>query len=123
MKKQESHNSMSSNGKKEGILNIIKSLDARKYTMVIALLVIWGIFSLLTDGLFTSSRNLSNLFLQMCYIGILASGMVFIMAHRQYRYLGRLSCRIARRSGCRVDDQRESSAGMGNIDNGFLPEY
>ena len=79
MKKQESHNSMSSNGKKEGILNIIKSLDARKYTMVIALLVIWGIFSLLTDGLFTSSRNLSNLFLQMCYIGILASGMVFIM--------------------------------------------
>jgi D-xylose transport system permease protein len=66
-------------GTEHGLLSIVKSLDARKYTMVIALLIIWGIFSVLTDGLFTSPRNLSNLFFQMCTIGILACGMVFIM--------------------------------------------
>ncbi|MHB8062618.1 MAG: sugar ABC transporter permease [Ruminiclostridium sp.] len=64
---------------KISLIKSIKSLDARKYTMVIALLAIWGVFSLLTNGIFTSSRNLSNLFLQMCTIGILACGMVFIM--------------------------------------------
>jgi D-xylose transport system permease protein len=65
------------NGK--GLIESIKSMNARQYTMVIALLAIWITFSLLTDGIFTSSRNLSNLFLQMCTIGILACGMVFIM--------------------------------------------
>ncbi len=79
MKKQESLNNSREKNKSKGLIESLKALDARKYTMVIALLVIWGIFALLTDGLFISSRNLSNLFLQMCYIGILASGMVFIM--------------------------------------------
>jgi len=61
------------------IFQSIKSKDIRKYTMVVALLVIWGVFSFLTKGLFTSQRNLSNLFLQTSTIGILACGIVFIM--------------------------------------------
>lgn len=79
MEKQKAAHNRRDAGAKQSLLGMIKSLDARKYTMVIALLVIWGIFSILTNGLFTSSRNLSNLFLQMCTIGILTCGMVFIM--------------------------------------------
>lgn len=67
---------------KKGIKTLIpglKNTGARKYMMVVVLLVIWTIFSALTDGLFTSSRNLSNLFLQMCTVGILTCGMMFVM--------------------------------------------
>ncbi|HWQ77268.1 MAG TPA: hypothetical protein VN381_00480, partial [Anaerovoracaceae bacterium] len=53
--------------------------NLRQYTMVIALLSIWLIFTILTDGIFITSRNLSNLFLQMCTTGILACGMVLVM--------------------------------------------
>ena len=63
----------------KNILAVFRSLNARKYMMVVVLLAIWCIFSILTRGLFTSSRNLSNLFLQMCTVGILTCGMMFIM--------------------------------------------
>lgn len=53
--------------------------DIRKYTMLLALLAIWLILALLTNGTFMSSRNLSNLFLQTCTIGILSCGMVLVM--------------------------------------------
>jgi D-xylose transport system permease protein len=53
--------------------------NMRQYTMIIALLIIWGTFTFLTNGLFISSRNLSNLFLQMCTIGILTGGMLLVM--------------------------------------------
>lgn len=63
---------------KEILLGSIKN-NLRQYTMGIALLAIWLIFTLLTDGIFITSRNLSNLFLQSCTIAILASGMVLVM--------------------------------------------
>ena len=53
--------------------------NMRQYTMIAALLLIWAIFAVLTDGLFMSSRNLSNLFLQACTIGILTGGMLLVM--------------------------------------------
>ena len=53
--------------------------NLRQYTMVIALLAIWLLFTILTDGIFITSRNLSNLFLQTATIGILACGMVLVM--------------------------------------------
>ena len=56
----------------------IKS-NTRQYTMIAALLIIWVIFSFLTNGLFLTPRNLSNLFVQMCHIGILTSGMLLVM--------------------------------------------
>ncbi len=64
---------------KKKVLSNITSYKIRQYMMVGVLLVIWLIFSILTNSLFTSSRNLSNLFMQMCTIGILSCGMVFIM--------------------------------------------
>jgi D-xylose transport system permease protein len=48
----------------------------RTYSMVIALVLIWILFGLLTDGIFFTPRNLSNLVRQMILIGILAIGMV-----------------------------------------------
>lgn len=51
----------------------------KKYTMVIAMIVIWVYFQVSTAGIFLMPRNISNLFLQMCYIGICATGMVMIM--------------------------------------------
>ena len=48
----------------------------RTYSMVIALAVIWILFSILTDGVFFEPRNLSNLVRQTALIAILAIGMV-----------------------------------------------
>lgn len=63
---------------KEIIVKSVK-LNLRQYTMVLALLAIWAIFTALTGGIFISSRNLSNLFLQSCSVAILACGMVLVM--------------------------------------------
>jgi D-xylose transport system permease protein len=60
------------------LASVIKN-NMRKYTMIAALLIIWIIFSALTGGLFMSSRNLSNMFLQMVTIAILTNGMVLVM--------------------------------------------
>lgn len=53
--------------------------NIRQYTMVLALLVIWLCFAYLTDGIFLSARNLSNLFIQTATTAILAIGMVLII--------------------------------------------
>ncbi|SHJ40768.1 sugar ABC transporter permease [Propionispora hippei] len=54
-------------------------LDVKTYTMLLALLSIWVIFTMATSGDFLTSRNLSNLFRQMSITGILSIGMVFII--------------------------------------------
>lgn len=53
--------------------------NMRQYTMILALLAIWIFFSVVTDGIFISSRNLSNLFLQCASTAIAACGMVLVM--------------------------------------------
>lgn len=53
--------------------------NVRQYSMFIALLAIGIIFTVLTDGIFMSPRNLSNLLLQTSFIGILAVGMVLVI--------------------------------------------
>lgn len=55
------------------------NFDVKTYTMVLALVSIWLIFSFATNGDFLSSRNLSNLFRQMSITGILSIGMVFVI--------------------------------------------
>ncbi|KGE71695.1 D-xylose ABC transporter permease [Spirochaeta lutea] len=47
--------------------------------MFLALIGIWIIFNILTNGIFLSARNLSNLFVQTSYIAILAVGMVLVI--------------------------------------------
>lgn len=57
----------------------MKQLNLRMYGMVIALACIWIIFTLLTNGLFLNTRNLSNLSRQGAVTAILALGMVLVI--------------------------------------------
>ncbi|WP_407081572.1 sugar ABC transporter permease [Marinitoga aeolica] len=65
-----------------GELRTLLKKHIREYGMYIALVVIMLIFSFLTDGLFLSARNISNLFNQMGYIAVLAVGMTLVIVIR-----------------------------------------
>ena len=54
--------------------SIIRS-NIRDYGMYIALIVIMGIFTIATGGVFISSRNIANLLNQTGYIAVLAIGI------------------------------------------------
>ena len=56
--------------------------NIREYGMFIALFFIMGVFAVLTDGLFISSRNLVNLVNQTGYIAVLAVGMTLVIVIR-----------------------------------------
>ena len=56
--------------------------NIRDYGMYIALFVIMAIFAIATDGVFISSRNISNLLNQMGYIAVLAIGMTLVIVIR-----------------------------------------
>lgn len=53
--------------------------NLRQYTMLIALVTIWLVFTFLTGSLFLSPRNLSNLFLQSTIIAVLSIGMTLVL--------------------------------------------
>ena len=66
-------------------LNEAKTLmrqNIREYGMYIALVVIMITFSIATDGLFLSPRNISNLINQTGYIAVLAIGMTLVIVIR-----------------------------------------
>jgi putative multiple sugar transport system permease protein len=66
--------------------NEVKSLvkvNIRDYGMYIALFVIMLTFSIMTDGLFMSSRNISNLLDATGYIAVLAVGMTLVIIIRE----------------------------------------
>lgn len=54
----------------------------REYGMYFALLIIMVFFTILTNGVFISPRNISNLFDQMGYIAVLGVGMTLILIIR-----------------------------------------
>ncbi|HNB51624.1 MAG TPA: sugar ABC transporter permease [Anaerolineales bacterium] len=56
--------------------------NIREYGMFIALFVIMAIFTWTTDGVFLSSRNISNLLNQTGYIAVLAVGMTLVIVIR-----------------------------------------
>jgi putative multiple sugar transport system permease protein len=56
--------------------------NIREYGMYIALFVIMAIFTITTDGIFISSRNISNLLNQTGYIAVLAIGMTLVIVIR-----------------------------------------
>lgn len=67
------------------LLNEAKTLvkvNIRDYGMYIALFVIMLTFSIMTDGLFMSSRNISNLIDATGYIAVLAVGMTLVIVIR-----------------------------------------
>lgn len=53
--------------------------NLKTYTMLLALLFIWLLFGFLTDWIFFSPRNLSNLFRQMTIVSFLSIGMVLVI--------------------------------------------
>src|SRR5512141_2994942 len=63
---------------REALVGSIKH-NTKQYTMFLALIAIWLIFAVLTDGVFVSPRNLSNLFVQTVTTAILAIGMVLVI--------------------------------------------
>jgi D-xylose transport system permease protein len=56
-----------------------KKKSNNMYMILMALTIIWIVFSLMTDGNYLTARNISNLFRQTAIIAILAIGMVFII--------------------------------------------
>lgn len=67
--------------REKNLLDIMKS-NISQYFMFIALIVIMIFFTVTTDGVFISSRNISNLINQMGYIAVLAVGMTLIIVIR-----------------------------------------
>lgn len=68
-----------------GFINEARTLvkeNIRDYGMYIALFVIMLTFSIMTDGLFMSSRNISNLLDSTGYIAVLAVGMTLVIVIR-----------------------------------------
>ena len=60
-------------------LRTLLKKNIRDYGMFIALFIIMLVFSILTDGVFMSPRNISNLINSMGYIAVLAVGMTLII--------------------------------------------
>ena len=59
---------------RSGIVKTLKT-HLRSYVMIIALAVLWIVFSILTEGIYTTPRNISNLFRQMATTGVITIGM------------------------------------------------
>lgn len=54
-------------------------INFQTYGLIIALIVIWIFFFIVTDGLYLSPQNFSNLFRQMTITAILSVGMVLVI--------------------------------------------
>lgn len=65
----------------KSLMDTLKS-NISDYFMFIALIIIMIFFTITTDGIFISSRNISNLINQMGYIAVLAVGMTLIIVIR-----------------------------------------
>ncbi len=66
-----------------GNLSSVLRQNIREYGMFIALFVIFAFFTFTTNGIFISSRNISNLLNQTGYIAVLAVGMTLVIVIRQ----------------------------------------
>ncbi|MCP3763058.1 sugar ABC transporter permease [Domibacillus sp. A3M-37] len=66
-------------GKAQGNRGVSFKFDLQAYTLIIALVLIAVIFSVFTGGEFLSSRNISNLIIQMSVIAVLAIGMTLVI--------------------------------------------
>lgn len=57
----------------------IPTTALRAYTMVLALIVVWLLFTWATGGVFLEARNFSNLMRQTAVTGVLAVGMLMVI--------------------------------------------
>lgn len=59
--------------------NLKKAKSSNMFILFLALIVIWGVFIIITGGNFINFRNISNLLRQMSITGILSIGMIFVI--------------------------------------------
>jgi D-xylose transport system permease protein len=57
-------------------------IDTRLLGMVVALILLWIVFNVISNGLFLSPRNLWNLSVQTAAVAIMTTGMVLIIVSR-----------------------------------------
>lgn len=57
-------------------------VDTRMLAMIGALIVIWIVLTIMTNGIFFTARNLYNLAVQTSVVGIMATGMVLVIVAR-----------------------------------------
>lgn len=87
--------------------------NIREYGMYIALFVIMAIFTITTDGIFISSRNISNLINQTGYIAVLAVGMTLVIVIRHIDLsVGFLSGFLGALAAIAMADPKVISSGM-----------
>jgi D-xylose transport system permease protein len=55
------------------------SENIQTYTLLLAMLAVWVLFNVLTNGFYLSPQNFSNLFRQMTVTSFLATGMVLVI--------------------------------------------
>ncbi len=69
---------------REALSRVVRTLqiDTRLLGMIAALVIIWILFDLLTEGRFLTPRNLFNLSVQTASVAVMATGMVFIIVTR-----------------------------------------
>ncbi len=60
-------------------INELVRQNIKTYTMILALAMIWLLFGFMTDWIFFSARNMSNLFRQMTIVSFLSIGMVMVI--------------------------------------------
>lgn len=53
--------------------------NVRTYTMIAALIILWIVFTFMTNSSFILPRNMSNLVRQMAIVGIMGTGMVLVI--------------------------------------------
>lgn len=53
--------------------------NIQTYTIILAMLAVWILFTVLTNGFYLSPQNFSNLFRQMTVTSFLATGMVLVI--------------------------------------------
>jgi D-xylose transport system permease protein len=60
---------------------VLKSIrrNIQSYVLLMAVVLIWGIFFFLTNGSYLGPQNISNLFRQMCVTSFMSIGMVLVI--------------------------------------------
>ncbi len=71
-------NAIKKNGFLSELVNVLR-LNIQTYTILLALIGIWGIFFFTTGGTYLAPQNVSNLFRQMSVTAFLAAGMVLVI--------------------------------------------
>ena len=61
--------------------SILKNLRAnlQTYALIVATVIIWGAFSIWTNGAYLGTQNFSNIFRQMTVTALLSVGMVLVI--------------------------------------------